>query len=164
MRSDDPMKIIDQNLDDLKKLSEVIAGERQKWSQAREALELFGADSVAAEPIGRSPVSEVRFASDTAAANDSVTVTNAPAKFTIPPHRRRVLVELLSAPPMRLWRTGDLADAVHRYEPESGDLRNLVSRALSVLEAEGLVERVKKGTVRWIGGQQQLNGGTASRV
>jgi hypothetical protein len=159
MRAEDPVQVVDSNLEVLRQIGETVAGEVAKWKQAREALGSFDNDP---RETGV-PKSEVRTASDSAGAADAATsisgeLRGAPNnggranRATIPLHRRHALIRLLSSQPGRAWRTRELAEEIERVEPEgAGDMGNLVSRALGVLEDEGLVERIKKGTVRWDG-------------
>jgi hypothetical protein len=148
MRSENPRQTIQVKLSDLANLRRFVEAEHAKWDGLLRTLELFGISD-------EQPKSEPE--AHHAHAGDS---TPPPARFTIPRQRRGVLIGILRGEPGRLWRTAELAAEVRKFEPDgAGDMGNLVSRAISVLEQEGLVKRVKKGTVRWVGDSDEPSGG-----
>jgi hypothetical protein len=152
VRSNNPGRAVKDNLSDLAELAKFVASETQKWERLADALALFGAAAGASADDNPGPVG----------AEPSTAIQQRPRpprsrSVPIPQHRRETLTRTMSQHPERLWRTAELAYVVSESEPDTNpqSASNLVSRALSVFEAEGLVERVKKGTVRWIGTSSQ---------
>lgn len=160
MRSDDQMESVNENLNQLRVLRKFVDGEEAKWLGLKNALGLFEPSPEQKDEVG-TPITAVPTPSErpyVPPPGESSENGKTATRFTIPVHRRRVLVSLMQQDPQRLWRTSELATAVQQHEPEAGNMGNLISRALTVLENEGLVVRVKKGTVRWSGASGQISG------
>jgi hypothetical protein len=152
--TEDPIQTMQERIDELSALGALIDAEKAKWQQAQGAFGLFRVGAAVMKAETESPIEHGQPNGTVDLAVDigevvTASESSASVKISVPAHRREALIGLFRSQPNRVWRTRELAAQLQELEPDAGDLTNLVSRALSALQADGLVTKLKKGSYRW---------------